>query len=411
MGIVAQVLNAAVQRFVVETPFGHVRPVKYVVPFVNTLANVTEAGMDFTPIGIWRGMHGRHIVGKADSLVEFSAQEARERIISGVLGTTAIGFVYALAGEGENPEDPFFDLYAEGPQDTNKRNQMRNAGWNPYSMKLGNQFINYKESPLGLALSVVGGIRDLQRYSKYDEKDAMLRAAYVLGVVPRSMTSQGALQGVESIGGLLSGKPNEMRRMVQSFGRGFVPAQGLLRDVGRVFDPELMDSKTIHGAILKDVPIIRRTVNEPALNRFGEPVKTVGLGRIPVVSRIASSRVSDPEIDFLAQHGLWLPGYSDVINVGAGLTTKGEEAAVEGIIESRVQKMGRLKAGVLTDAEARDYLRRQGVFLRRGLKHMRQRQDNGYGFKDQPAMQAEVDRIAAIANKMAMREMLGFRQR
>jgi hypothetical protein len=100
-----------------------------------------------------------------------------------------------------------------------------------------------------------------------------------------------------------------------------------------------------------------------------------------------------------------------VVNVGAGLETKGEREYIARLVENRTQKLGRMKAGVLTDAETRDYLRRQGVWLRQGIEWMRQRQANGIGPKDKEGMQEEVKRISAIARKAAMREMLGLPQR
>lgn len=410
MGVVAALLNNAVEWLQTNTPLGPLRPAKYVFPFVNTIANVASSLMDFTPVGVWRGLTGRHIFGKDP--VKFSAIEAGERLYAGVMGTTVAGLAYALAGAGDDPDDPTFEVYGEGPTDPEKRRQMRNAGWTPFSIMIGNNFYSYKESPLGLALAVVGGVRDLENFSgKYSTEDAMARTFYVLGTVPNAISQQGVLQGLEGLSGLLSGQPGKLRRFAEGTAKGFIPGVGLMRDIGRVFDTTVVDSKTLHGAILKDVPVIRRELNEPALNAFGEPVRVTGLGRIPVVSRIASSRVVDKDIEFLAEHGLWLPGHAEIVNVGAGLETKGERQYIARLVENRAQKMGRMQAGILTDAETRDYLRRQGVWLRQGLQWMRQRKANGIGAKDKEGMQEEVNRISRIARQAAMRDMLGLPQR
>lgn len=410
MGIVANLVNKAVREWVWSTRFGDVRWLKAIFPFVNTIANVTSGLMDFTPVGIWRGVNGGHIIG-ADPM-KFSAIEARERLIAGTMGTVVAGLLYAYSKLSEEDEDLAFDITGEGPTDPEKIRQLRNQGWIPYSVKVGNTYLSYKESPMGLMLALVGGVRDLERYSgKYSQSDAMARAAYVLGVVPQAVTQQSMLQGFEGLSGWMSGQPGKMKRLFTGTVKGFVPWVGMQRDIGRLFDPTVVDAKTLHGAILKDVPVIRRALNEPALNAFGEPVRTVGLGRIPVISRIASSRVKDADVEFLAEHGLWLPGHGEITNVGAGLETKGERQYIARLVENRVQKMGRMSAGILTDAETRQYLKTNGEYLRMGLKYMRQRQANGIGPKDKEGMQEEVKRISDISRKAAMRDLLGLPQR
>ena len=410
MAPIAHAINYVVSNWVIPTRIGDVRAAKPVFPFVNTLANVVSGTMDFTPIGIWRGLHGKHIFGK-DSM-PFSEVEARQRMLLGIIGTTVGGLTYALAGKGKNPEDPYFDVYAMGPMDNNKRQQMKNRGWMPDSIKVGDKYFSFKDSPMAFMLSLIGGIRDMERYSnKYNEEDKWKRAAYVMAAVPGTMGRQGMMQGVETLGAVWSGQPNKLARFAEGVGKGFVPATGMLRDIGRMFDPTVVDSKTLAGAMLKDVPIIRRTLNEPALNIFGEPVKTVGLGGLPIISRIASSKNKDPQIDFLAANGLWVPGISDVVNVGQGLTTKGEKGMIERLVETREQKLGRIHAKVLTDAETRTFIKLQGQYLRKGIAFMKSRHANGIGAKDKEGMQTEVDNITTIARKMAMRDLLGLPQR
>lgn len=410
MGIVAGILNRVVDSLVIETPYGDLRPVKAVVPFVNTLANVASQAMDFTPIGIARGLHGRHLIGR--ERMPFTNIEARERLFAGIVGTTVAGLVYGLAGQGGDPDNPFFEVTGEGPSDPTKRNQLRNQGWTPFSIKVGGNYYSYKESPMCMMLAMIGGVRDLEKYStKYSKEENWARVAYVAATVPQVMSQQGMMSGIETLSGVMSGQPNKLRRFAEGVGKGFVPAVGLMRDIGRVFDPTVVNSKTLAGALLKDVPVIRRELNEPALNAFGEPVRTVGLGRVPVISRIASTRVQDKEIEFIANNGLWIPGFDNTVNVGQGLQTKGEKLAVEQLIESRVQQLGRTKAGVLTDAELRKYIKMQGQYLRKGVAFMASRHANGIGAKDKEGMQKELDNVTSIARKMAMRDLLGFPQR
>jgi hypothetical protein len=413
MGIVAWLMNQAVSKLVIPTRFGELRPVKPIMPFVNTLANVTSSAMDFTPIGIARGLHGKHIMGAAKDKLEFSAVESRERIIAGVLGTAGGGLLYGLAGSGGTKEDPYFDVFASGPPDPEKRKQWRNSGAMPFSIKVGKTYYSTKETPLALVLATIGGMRDMERYSKqYSEQDAMARAWYVLGIAPQAVSQQGMMQGIESLSSVMGGNAADLKRLATGVAKGFIPADGLLRDVGRVFDPTVVDSKTLAGAILKDVPVIRRELNKPALNIMGEPVRTEGLARIPVVSRVMSSeKTSDKEIAFIADNGLWVPGFGKTINVGQGLRTKGEEAFADKVVESRVSKLGRVHAGILTDDETRLFIQTQGKIFRHGVKLMAARHANGQGPKDKDGMQRELDKIAEIARQAAMRDMLGLPQR
>jgi len=177
----------------------------------------------------------------------------------------------ALQGAGA------IQINGAGPSDPERRRQLQEAGWKPYSLKIGNHYWSYIYTPIGLGLSILGNMSDAVRYGELQHKDAITRGAYAFSRLGSTIFSQSFLSGLTNLFDSLSGSSSpgqtiaSLRRTLSTTaGTGSTPR--IFLDIQRLFDPTRDDSNTIGQDLLKNTPFAAIT-NKPTLNAFGEPVK------------------------------------------------------------------------------------------------------------------------------------------
>ncbi|WP_395741027.1 zeta toxin family protein [Prosthecobacter sp.] len=410
MGAIAGLINDAHKRLSIPSPWGPVRVLTPFIPFVNIVANVTSTALDFTPVGIVRGTLGRFTRHGLDrSQVDFDAWEGRQRIASGMLGTLGAGLCWgwALALRDRDDDEVPFMIYGMGPTTKARRDQMP-KGWRPFTVKVGDGYVSYAETPLSLVFAVAGNAMDYLRYNpKGKEEHALGAAAYALGTSPQALLKTGVLSSINDLFNLLEGQRSSSQ-FATRFAAGFVPAQGLLRDISELFHGDKIDDTTITAGLLKDVPVIREMVGKPALNIFGEPVKLDTLQRLPIMKRLATGQGEDEQGLWLARQKLWLPGLDNQIDVGSYLSKMEKKAAKEGPWRiERERKLGRAAADVLTSEERYELVKTAGPGIRQAVKEMQTIKEN-FPEATREQMQDRLNAKVVAQRRLAMRKVLGF---
>lgn len=374
MGAFAEVANLLVKLL---------PPTRALVPFVNIVANVADQGLDFTPIGIVRAGLGRHVFNNKSG--PFTRQQRMEKAAAGAIGLLSAAALYALAKSHEKEDDDkvSFMVYGGGPSDKNARNQMP-RGWKPFSIKIGDTYYSYAETPLGLILSTVGTAMDLRRYGhRKDADEPMRRAMTILTGAGQSLMRTGVLSSLDKLFGSLDGSAKPQQVLFRS-AAGFIPAQGLMRNIAEVLDPQRVDTSTFEGTILSNLPVLRGQ-GKPMLNVFGEPVREPGPW---LISRLATKQDrSDVEATWLSSKGLRISALSDELAVSDFLPdTKAEAykiahaAGLQGLNADRAARaalLERTAAGYLTTAERTALLRTSGPAIRDAVKVLRRSLDTG----------------------------------
>jgi hypothetical protein len=395
---------------IIPSPWGPIRVLTPFIPFVNIVANVTSTALDFSPVGIVRGSLGRFTRHGLDrSQVDFDAWEARQRIASGMLGTLGAGLCWgwALALRDRDDDEVPFMIYGMGPGTKARRDQMP-QGWRPFTIKVGDNYVSYAETPLSLVMAVAGNSLDYLRYNpKGKEEHALGAAAYALGTSPQALLKTGVLSSINDLFNLLEGQrsPGQVFTRTAS---GFIPAQGLLRDVSELFHGDKIDDTTMTAALLKDVPVLRELAGKPALNIFGEPVKLDTLQRLPIMKRLATGQGEDEQALWLARQKLWLPGLDNQIDVGSYLSKMEKKAASEGPWRiERERKLGRAAADVLTPEERYELVKTAGPGIRQAVKEMQAIKTN-FPEATREQMQDRLNAKVVAQRRLAMRKVLGF---
>jgi hypothetical protein len=373
------------------------------VPFTRFPAAMMSAFLDMTPIGILRGLKGEHLLKSSPGAINkpFAPWEARERMMAGTLATLGLTAMGAAAWKHKdaNDVDAPFMVYGMGPPDKAKRAQMP-QGWKPFTVKVGNKYISYSESPLIYGLAALGGMMDRARYGRasLDDDGGVARAFYLAKLTGQAVLSHGVLSSLADLVSVAKGEssPSKLPAKLTS---GFIPAQGMLKDIATLMDPTKLDDSTVVAAIFRDVPVVRSMLGRPALNVFGEPVTYEGLQRLPVIKRIITNQGSDPQADFLARNKLWIPALPERMDLGQYLPPKAHH-----YWQNQAAQLGRLHAGALTDEEIHTFAQRCGQLTREAVQRVQAQAPATPLTKEQ--LQKEVTRGTDVARRIAMRELL-----
>lgn len=407
MGAIAGLINDAHRRLSMPSPWGPVRVLTPLVPFVNIVANMTSAALDFTPVGIGRGLLGRHLRNVGDrSANDFTPWEARQRLASGMLGTlgSSLLFAWAYGLKDENDDEVPFMIYGMGPGSKARRDQMP-KGWKPYTLKIGRSYWSYAETPLSLILGVAGNTLDYLRYNPTGRKEtAMGAAAYALATSPQALLKTGVLSSINDVFSLLEGTRSAGQLAIRT-ATGFIPAQGLLRDISELFHGNKVDDTTLAAAFFKDVPVARSLAGKPALNIFGEPVQLDNLQRLPIIKRIVTGQGDDPTAVWLARNKLWLPGLDKTVKVDAYLT-EGDKGVLDER-ERNTQRRTRLAEDVLTPEEHYRLVKTGGQRIKQAVQDLQEQLKSGW----QPTpekLQSTLNARVVAARRKTMREIAGL---
>jgi hypothetical protein len=383
----------------------------FLAPFRGIVVNAADTLLDFSPIGIVRGLQSSRFTGANQPRRQMEAVERRERILTGLMGT-GIGYaIYALASALADDDDVevTFMLYGMGPTNKEAKALLQEMGWRPYTVKVGDRYWSYAETPLGGILAAFGHALDSQRYPTGTPKTNAERLTLALQAAVQGFTRQGTLSQVADAVDVLNGDI-PAKSLVSTATRpvtAFIPMQGLLRDVSTIFDPTKISDDDVYNALVKDVPIVKSMGTKPALNWKGEPLQMHGAA---VVRRFTNKQRLDPETVFLGINRVTIPKMPEAILVGKYVV----DAQLQGmpLVESYKRRgltLTALENGMMTDEQHYRFAKRSGELTAERVTALRRemiaRHPNGrlpVAFKED--LQTRINAITEAARRRAMME-------
>ena len=242
------------------------------IPFTNTIANVANNTINYTPLGYIRAARGGSILMGRQK--EFTDDDKARMVRNATLGLAAASAAYILSsigGDDEDEEKNWFRITAEGYGDYKKNKELEATGWKPYSIKIGDTWWSYQLTPLMGILSAVGAIRDYEKYhnKKINESD-MNKLVLPIQVMLSTIAESSYLSSVEGflsaiLGGTRGKDPTqELTDWISKMGTSFVPVVGtnfyqqnaLL--IQRLLDiPDKEYRGTYLGKMLRTIPYAR----------------------------------------------------------------------------------------------------------------------------------------------------------
>jgi hypothetical protein len=305
-GTLGAVTNAISK--VLDIKVGGVQPGRFVVPFTRIITNVVNNALDYSPVGIIRAAKGARGFKSLDELSltkgaykPLTPEQRRVVSIKAAVGISFAAIMQYMVSEG------LIDLSGEGPEDEKKKAQLREQGWQPYSIKIGDTWYSYFYTPLIFTLGWMGNLNDAAKYGKEDEETLLRRASIAslkFGGMLADMTWINSASTILAV--LTEPRINEQQRRAEvalsGMARGFVPFAQNITQITQAYNSTFqIPAKQVNNsweAFYQDIPIARNSLNNK-INALGEPV-------IKDIDIMWSKEKGDPVWSYLTNKKGWV---------------------------------------------------------------------------------------------------------
>jgi len=309
---------------------------KFVIPFTNVVANVTNEFLNYTPIFSQYRLIRAKQSGMKDPFTQGRADKEHEIAIKGMIGIAAMlapFIIQALTGGDEEDQEkrPYIQFYAEGPKDPRQKKIWQQRGGQKYSVRVGDTYYSYLYTPLVIPLASGAMLQEeIKSMKKKGEKvqvedigklaASAITAPFSIGFV--AVLNQSFLTGLAD---LLEFKEsqNPVEKGTQFVGgiisRMLVP--GAFRDINKLYTEDKAVGGDYLSNFFKDMPGSVNFLNKD-VNYFGDDAKfpsavqESGFGRrlASVVGRIVSTEQPDPAWDVLYRNNLTPPAWDSSLS-------------------------------------------------------------------------------------------------
>ena len=200
--------------------------VKIIAPFVRTPTNILKYGFERTPFApLSKAIRAEISAGGARRDLAL----ARVSVGSMIMASTSM---YAMEGR----------ITGGGPVDPKLRNNLIRQGWKPYSIKVGNKYIQYNRlEPLGMLMGVASDFAEISSLAGEDVDTEEIATAIAMSFA-KNVTSKTWLQGASEFINMMEDPDRYGEKYVQNFVGSLVPS--IVNTAKRAVDPE---SKAIYG--------------------------------------------------------------------------------------------------------------------------------------------------------------------
>ena len=226
---------------------------RVIMPFVKTPVNIFRFAAERTPLINRSTAEWKSAMKSGDSQ---RIALANAKVEFGTLFWVAGGILaYNKVITGGGPSDPAL------------REQLQRAGWQPYSIRIGDRYQSFRKGdPVFTAFSIVADAVEMS--GELDERDLGDIATVTMASVASSVSSKSFMQGVsDAFDAIASGREDKFQAFLDNTAGSFIP--NALRKVDP--NPYIMESRGFVEEMKARVPGFSSTL-EPKRNVFGEKV-------------------------------------------------------------------------------------------------------------------------------------------
>jgi len=314
LGVVYQMVNSGEQKFPLFKFLSGTNFVRFTANWGNELLN------HFAPVALWRLYHSAP--GKQDTTLGLKYSETRRDLIKAkmVFGSALIAYAGALfLGDDDDEKKRAIDITGSFKSlSPEKRNQLLAEGRQPYSIRVGDTYISYRQMGFGGVLGAIGELRDQQLYSpeKYTKQglaDKLLDGFVSGALIIKDASSIAAL--TEFLGFANAYKYDVSQTIEKATPKYLARLAGsvipnIMKEADAWIDSSIYRAEPGNLGMeyfLQQVPFARQSIGPgPILNVLGEPVQ---VERYPY-SRWLKFRKEDKAwntLGQLASKGVFMP--------------------------------------------------------------------------------------------------------
>jgi len=264
--------SASAQRLVKDHPL-----LKFVVPFINTPVNLLKfAGKRVpNPMGMTEAVLNRSLAG-TPAVEQLRTKLAREilsdnpQVAAEAVGRQAAGTGMALTFMTFASQAR---LTGRGPSDKEQRDALVAAGWQPYSVRVGDKWVSYlRMDPFATIAGTIADMYDTARLAPADEQNNLETAFMGVAIgLANNITNKSYLQGIHDFIAALSNPDRNLERTIGSYAGSIVP-NAFAQAVEVFGDDSIRDVNGVVDRIRSRVPGLSDDL-PPLRNFLGEPVK------------------------------------------------------------------------------------------------------------------------------------------
>lgn len=223
--------------------------VRYIVPFLRTPINIVKYGLERTPLNFLR------LAAKAKR-GELAGVALADELAKPVMGSLIAAGIALLASEGL--------ISGGGPRDPARRRALFTTGWQPYSVKVGDQWVSYgRLEPLGIVVGLTADYVEL--FDTLEQEDAVSKISLAIA---QNLTNKTFLRGISDLVNAASDPERYGERWVRGLTGTVIPTG--VAQLARAFDPTLRRPETALQGLQARTPILSFQV--PAIRDiWGQP--------------------------------------------------------------------------------------------------------------------------------------------
>jgi len=298
-------LSKSIQDVVVQHPWLRLAAVPFIRTPANLLAYAARRADPFGP--------ARFVVGKVFPAtlpaIENTKNAFLRDMLSGdpkrkadavgriALGYSMLGTFFYMASSNR--------VTGKGPDDPRRAAALRQAGWLPYSIRLGDRWISYER--LDPYASIIGAAADLYEYAQWsdagDQDMVETALASTVTALANQLTQKSYLTGLRNVIGVLFQPERRAELYFEQFAGNALAPSLFASGVEMAGDQHMREVRGLLDAARNRIPGISGTL-EPRRNLLGEPIERTRrlgadeLGEIMNVwMPVAYSEVSDDLVD------------------------------------------------------------------------------------------------------------------
>ncbi len=216
----------------------------WIVPFLQTPTNILKQGVEYSPLGI------ATLPGSKNKI---------EQLSKTIIGSTVFTGIYGLLNS-----TPFTWEVPKGPKE---RELFYAAGMQPYSIKIGDQWVSYsKLGPLSYPIAMAAALRYAEKYNLDSDKESKIGTA--VGGMMKFFSDQSYVKqlgdfmdSVQTGRGIVGG----LKMEASNFASQLIPYRSFLGWLSRMIDPVNRKSNTFTSSITSQLPFLSKT-NEAYYN-------------------------------------------------------------------------------------------------------------------------------------------------
>lgn len=292
---------------------------RWSIPFVRTPTNLLKFTFSRTPLALFNSRIRADLMAGGVT----GAQTAAKIGMGSMLMSAFAG--HALDG----------NITGGGPVDPALNRAWRDAGNQPYSVKIGGRWFSYSRlDPLGMLIGMTADIAEIRTNPRGDASDEMIIAAGLNAFV-QTMTSKTYMQGLFDLAEAVDGRGGgSIAQYLNKTGTSLIPFSSALRQMAQGMDMTMRESRDeVTDEFGSGDPVasyINRMINDfkrgmpgmssdlpPVRDMFGEPMtRESGLGTawdmiMPIQSKSAEA---DPVAKAIFDNEVSVPHLQRQIN-------------------------------------------------------------------------------------------------